>query len=344
MNCCSCDRRRESECPEQRKGKDQQANGKAHHHQGMHVTSEDEFAQPRRDLRGAEQRADQHHSSGIDPGALEDRQKMRREARRDKCVSGKSRHQKHEGGAEGRPHRRRRWSPFGGNDVMFHACARQCERMQRRRDEGEQGRIDQICPLPAEWLKQRICRRPTDGGGKAARKRQHRNRLARLGAENSSERRERRIVERSRHGGAQQHPRGEISDRMTCISERNKTGRASQRTERHHAMAAITVDEAADGRRDEPGREQPGRDAAHREGEGKPALGRNQRHGQHGRIEHRAPRQDLRDAEHRDGAPRAKNEFAESGHSGAVILKPRSYHMWESPPAVRARVALAGCS
>ena len=211
--------------------------------------------------------------------------------------------------------------PPGGHDVVRGARARQGKCMQRRRHECQQCRIHEIGALPAERLEQRVGGGPAHRRGEAAGKREHRDRLARLGAEDAPERRERRIVERGRHGGAEQHPHGEIGDRVARDGEPDESGCAGERAERHHAVAAVAIDQAADGRRDESCGQQPGREAAHREREGKSALRCDQRHRHDGRIEHRAPSQDLRDAEHGDGAPGADDEFAKGRHCAAGILE-----------------------
>jgi len=75
-------------------------------------------------------------------------------------------------------------------------------------------------------------------------------------------------------------------------------------------MATMAVDPAADHRRDQPGRQEPDRQPAHREGERPAALGRDQRHGQHRRIEQCAPGENLRHAEQRHGAPGTEQNVA----------------------------------
>ena len=82
-------------------------------------------------------------------------------------------------------------------------------------------------------------------------------------------------------------------------------------------MPAEAIDRAPDVRRDQAGDQQPDREAAHGEGDRPAALGRDQRHDQHRRVEDRAPGQNLGDAEHRHGAPGAVDEVAASGHGAA---------------------------
>src|SRR5262249_54189012 len=79
-------------------------------------------------------------------------------------------------------------------------------------------------------------------------------------------------------------------------------------------MAAMAVNGAADERRHETAEEQAEREAAHGERDRPAAIGGDQRHGQHRRIEDRAPGEDLRDAEHRHRAPRADEEVTHTRH------------------------------
>ena len=92
--------------------------------------------------------------------------------------------------------------------------------------------------------------------------------------------------------------------------ERGKPERTAKRAERHDPMAAMAIDQSSDGWRHEPCGEETDRKSGHRKGEGKSAFRCDQRQHQHRRIEDRAPRQDLRDAEHRNRAPGAEEEFA----------------------------------
>ena len=89
------------------------------------------------------------------------------------------------------------------------------------------------------------------------------------------------------------------------MDQAEQAERADQRAAGHHDVAAVAVDRAADERRDQAGDQQAEREAAHGERQRPAALGRDQRHGQHRRIEDRAPGDDLRDAEHRHRAPGA---------------------------------------
>ena len=165
-------------------------------------------------------------------------------------------------------------------------------------------------------------RRPAHRRGEAARERQRGDRPACRRAENAPERREGRIVERGRDRDAEQHPDREIGRGMLGIDERDKSERAEERAERHDAMAAVAVDQAPDPRRDQSRGQQRQRKSAHREGERQAALGRDQRHRQHRRIEDRAPGQDLRDAEHQDGAPGPGDDSAKRGHAEDVDRNP----------------------
>ena len=84
------------------------AEREAHHPQRMHVAAEGEFDQPRADLRRPEQRADQHHGPGVDAGAPEDRQQMRRQAGRHEGIGREGRRHQDERQAVRRQHLGRR--------------------------------------------------------------------------------------------------------------------------------------------------------------------------------------------------------------------------------------------
>ena len=155
-------------------------------------------------------------------------------------------------------------------------------------------------------------RRPAHRRGEAAGERQRGDRPPRGRAENASERGESRIVERGRDRDAEQHPDRQIGDGMLGMDEAEQAERAEERADRHHPMAAVAIDQPA--RRageTSPAVSSAEREAAHGEGHRPAALGRDQRHGQHRRIEDRAPGEDLGDAEHQDGAPGAGEDIAE---------------------------------
>jgi hypothetical protein len=159
-------------------------------------------------------------------------------------------------------------------------------------------------------------RRPARGRGKAADQRERGDRAARGKAKNASERRERGIIERAGNRHAKQHPDREIGNRMRGIDERGQAERAQQGTDRHHAVAAVAVDQPSRARRNEPRREQRERETAHRKGDRKAAVGRDQRHRQYRRIEDRAPGKNLSDAENQHGAPGAEEDIVQVGHDG----------------------------
>ena len=100
----------------------------------MQVAGEGELDEPRGDLRRPEQRADRDHGAGIEAGALEDRQQMRRERRRHEGVGREGRRDQQERGARcgragaGGVPAARGWIVADG------ARARQREGMQRRGD------------------------------------------------------------------------------------------------------------------------------------------------------------------------------------------------------------------
>ena len=188
--------------------------------------------------------------------------------------------------------------------------------MERCRDEGEQRRIEKIGAPPTGRFQQQMGRRPAHGRGKAADQRECGDRAARGEAKNASERREGGIIEGARDRHAEQHPDREIGNRMRGIDERDQAERAQQGTNRHHTVATVSVDQPSGARRNEPRREQREREAAHRKGDRKVAVGRDQRHRQHRRIEDRAPGENLSDAENQHGASGAEEDIAQIGHDG----------------------------
>ena len=104
-------------------------------------------------------------------------------------------------------------------------------------------------------------------------------------------------------------------------------------------MAAVAVDRAADERRDQARDQQAEREAAHGEGQRPAGLGRDQRHGQHRRIEDRAPGDDLRDAQHR--TPRATDrqscrEGMACGNDVADVMPAHAGHPCHRYCAMRA--------
>jgi hypothetical protein len=159
-------------------------------------------------------------------------------------------------------------------------------------------------------------RRPAHRGGEAAGERERGDRLAGGGAEDAAERRESRVIKRSRDGDTENEPGRKIGRRMRRDGQQRKPERAEQRSRGHHHMPAMPVDQAADRRCAEAGDQEREREAAHRERERETPFRRDQRHQQHRRIEQRPPRQNLRDAEDDDGAPGTENEIVEFGHCG----------------------------
>ena len=87
------------------------------------------------------------------------------------------------------------------------------------------------------------------------------------------------------------------------------------------AMSAVPIDQQPHSGGSKPGGEQRQRKAAHGERHRPAALRRDQRDGQHRRIEDRAPGKDLRDAEHQDGAPGTGEDIAKVGHFGTLRVK-----------------------
>ena len=89
---------------QQREGDHQQRHRRARDQERMHVAAEGKLADSRRDLRRAEQRADQHHGRRIDAGAAEDREQMRGQRGRHEGIGGEGRGDQHEGNAVRRQH------------------------------------------------------------------------------------------------------------------------------------------------------------------------------------------------------------------------------------------------
>ena len=306
---------REPEQRQQREGHEQHGNCKARNHERMDAARKQELADACRHLRRPEQCADRHHRRGIDAGAAEDREQMRGQARRHEGIGRERGRQQDERPSlriehgDGR-HRRRSLGSDGGRG----ARARQCERVQRGGDDGKQSGVDEIGAAPADRLEQHVGHRPAHRRGKASGQGQHRDRAPGSRAEDAAERGKGGIVEARRDGHAQQHPDRKVGDRMRGIDEQGQAEGAEQRADRHDAMSTEAVDQEPDARRSEPRREQRERKAAHREGHRPAALGCDQRHRQDRRIEDRTPGEDLRDAEHQDGAPGAGNDIAKVGH------------------------------
>ena len=131
----------------------------------MNAARENEFADARRDLRGSKQRADRHDGRRIEPGAAEDREQVRREARRHKGIGRERRSHGHEGPALRRQDGARR--PRGAVRLRprIGTPSRQREGMQRRRHQREQCCVDQICAAPADVLDQHMSDRPAHRRG-----------------------------------------------------------------------------------------------------------------------------------------------------------------------------------
>ncbi len=237
---------------------------------------------------------------------------MRRQPRRHEGVSSECRRHQDKRQTIGRQHLGGRLALAVRRALHLEAVARQRQRMQRRRDEGEQAGINEIGAAPADAVEQKMRRRPAHRRGKAAGQRERGDRPPRRGAENAAERGEGGIVEVCRHRNAEHHPHANISGRACRMHDEEEAERADQRACGHGDVAAEAVDRAADVRRDEAGDQEPRREAAHGKGERPAALLGDQRQDQNRRVEDRAPGDDLRDAEHRHGAPRPGDEVAES--------------------------------
>ena len=126
--------------------------------------------------------------------------------------------------------------------------ARQGEGIQRGDHKCQHGRKGQIGAAPAEMLQQQMRRRPAHGGGEAAGKRHEGDLPPGGAAEYPRQRREGRIVQRRRHRGADQQPACEIGRALVRHRQQHEAERARQRAHRHHDIAAVAVDQMADGR------------------------------------------------------------------------------------------------
>ena len=309
---------------DQRERREQDPDREPRDHERMNAARKRQLANARQHLRRPEQRTDRDHGRGIDAGASEDREQMRRQAGRHEGI-GRERGRDHdERPTARRQQRRRRHRRCRGRDRRFGARTRQRQREQRRRDAHQHRGKDQVGAAPADALDQEIGRRPAHGRGEAAGQRERRDRRARAGAEDTAERGEGRIVERRRDGGAEQHPDAEIGDGMFGIHQADQTERGQQRADRHHPMAAIAIDHAADGGRDDAADQQRQRDAGHGERQRPAALRCDQRDREHRRIEQRPPGDDLGHAEHEDGAPGTRDDGVKARHAGTVARKERN--------------------
>ncbi len=116
-------------------------------------------------------------------------------------------------------------------------------------------------------------------------------------AVHAAERGEHRVVEAGAHAEADQHPAGEVDRQRRRQTGDRQTGREQQRTGQQHGPAAVTLDDAADLRRDQPGAEQRDRSAADHPGQRPAGIGDDGDRKHRREIERRAPGQDLDDAE-----------------------------------------------
>ena len=194
--------------------------------------------------------------------------------------------------------------------VRLGALARQHEGEQRRRHEGEQTGMDEIGPAPADGLDQRLGQRPADRRGEPAGESQRGDRRAGAGAKNAAERGEGGIVKRRGDRGAEQYPDPKIGSGMAGSRQQDQTKGSQQGADRHDPVPAMPIDQASDRRRNQPGDQQSQRKPSHGEARRPAVIRRDQRHGQHSRIEQRAPGQNLSDSEHQNGTPGTVQDVA----------------------------------
>jgi len=97
-------------------------------------------------------------------------------------------------------------------------------------------------------------------------------------------------------------------------NEREKTCSTQKRADRHDAMAAISIYEHPDTRREQPCGEQRERESSHCERDRPTPLARNQRNGEHRWIEQCSPGEDLRHPEDEHGPPGSGDDITGSGH------------------------------
>src|SRR5262249_61150801 len=117
---------------------------------------------------------------------------------------------------------KRKGQPVGGSTTLA-ACtdwsdgaatlarARQCEGVQRRRDQSKQRGIDEIGATPSHGLDQNMGRGPAHRRGEAPGKGERRDRPPRGGAEDATERGKGWIVEGRSGGDTEQQPDREAS-------------------------------------------------------------------------------------------------------------------------------------
>src|SRR5262245_59999143 len=161
-------------------------------------------------------------------------------------------------------------------------------------------------------------RGPARRRGEAPGKGERRDRPPRGSAEDATERGKGWIVEGRSGGDAEQQPDREVSGGMIGVDEQGEAERGNERADRHDAMSAMPVDQRSDARRNYPRREQRERKATHGKGHRPAAFVSDQRHSQDRWIENRAPSQNLGDAEHEDGAPRAGDDIGQRRHGGST--------------------------
>ena len=130
-------------------------------------------------------------------------------------------------------------------------AARQGQSVKRRRNKGQERRIQQIGATPSDAIKQKMCCRPAHGRSKSAGERECGDRAPCANAEYASERRERGIVKVRRHADAKNHPDRVIGGWMICMHDEEETECADQRTDRHHDVPAEAIYRAADIGRDQ---------------------------------------------------------------------------------------------
>ena len=188
--------------------------------------------------------------------------------------------------------------------------------LQRQRHDQVQAGIDEAGAAPADVIDHESAERPADRAGEAAEQREVGDRSARRAAIHTPERGEDRVIEAGAHADAEQRPGREIKRQRRRQPDAGKPGRVTERARQQHGPAAVTVDQAADLWRDQPGDQEAERGAPHHDTE-RPAGVAHDRLGEHGReIERRAPGEDL-------GRPQRGDDHAAIKRRGLCLRRHR---------------------
>jgi hypothetical protein len=139
--------------------------------------------------------------------------------------------------------------------------------------------------------------RPADRAGETAEQREVCDRTPRVAAVDAAERGEHRVIEPGAHADADHRPCQQVDRQVRRQGGADETGGIEQRTRKQNRPAAVTVDDGADLRRNQPADQQADRGAADHKAERPTGIGNDGRGKNRRKIERRAPGQNLADAE-----------------------------------------------